>query len=125
MNKITIKIWGREFVLPVEYEHYSNQEVLSIQYEAIDKFLYSTSEIDKSRKAAEEYCLSKNQNGIFSDSIDNVFKYIIPEYLFVKRSENMRTVAIMCNYRFDMEHGIAVIFNNEVFSRIVSQDVIL
>ena len=38
---------------------------------------------------------------------------------------NSRVVAIMCNYKFDMEHGIAIVFKNEMFSKIVSQDIIL
>lgn len=33
MNKITIEIWGRKFILPVKYEHYSNQGVLDTQKE--------------------------------------------------------------------------------------------
>lgn len=48
----------------------------------------------------------------------------MPKYLFVKREINKHVVA-MCNYKFDMEHGIAVVFENEMFSKIVSQDIIL
>ena len=33
--------------------------------------------------------------------------------------------AIMCNYKFDMENGIAVVFENEKFSDIGKQDIIL
>ena len=49
----------------------------------------------------------------------------MPKSLFVRRDEAKRIVAIMCDYRFDMEHGLAVVFENEQFKMIGEQDIIL
>lgn len=49
----------------------------------------------------------------------------MPKSLFVGRDEAKRIVAIMCDYRFDMEHGLAVVFENEQFKMIGEQDIIL
>lgn len=125
MNKISIQIFGREFNLPIEYEHYSNQEILLIQKEAAENLSNAELEIAKAKKYIEEYCLAHNKNNFLSNDIDNIFKYVMPKYLLVKREMNSRVVAIMCNYKFDMEHGIAIVFKNEMFSKIVSQDIIL
>lgn len=58
-------------------------------------------------------------------SINNIFKYVAPKYLYVARNNEKHVVAIMCNYKFDPENGIAVIFENEKFSKIGMQDIIL
>ena len=49
----------------------------------------------------------------------------MPKYLYIVRSEAKRVVSIMCNYRFDPENGIAVVFEDEKFSKIGKQDIIL
>lgn len=33
--------------------------------------------------------------------------------------------AILCNYRFDMEHGLAVLFENGTYKSVGSQDTVL
>ena len=48
----------------------------------------------------------------------------MPESLFVPRTEK-KTIAIMCNYKFDKEHGIAVVFEEGRLKEIGSQDIIL
>jgi len=49
-------------------------------------------------------------------------------FCFVHRlphSKKHCTVAIMCNCKFDMEHGIAVVFENGQFKKVGQQDIIL
>ena len=46
----------------------------------------------------------------------------MPESIFVKRDGR---VAIMCRYKFDSEHGIAVVFKDNKFEQIGMQDIIL
>ena len=40
------------------------------------------------------------------------------------RDENSK-VAVMCNYKFDPEHGLAIIFTHEGKVTVGSQDIIL
>lgn len=92
---------------------------------AVKLFLDNTQNIDLSLDSIKEYCLTSNREDILENCIDNIFKYISPKYIFVPRENDKRVIAVMCNYKFDMEHGIAVIFENEQFSKIGKQDIIL
>ena len=58
-------------------------------------------------------------------TVDNIFKYVMPKNIYVPRNLKKRVVAIMCNYKFDTEHGIAVVFENEQFKEIGAQDIAL
>ena len=49
----------------------------------------------------------------------------MPKYIYIPRKNNSRIVAIMCNYKFDEENGIAIIYKNEKYNNIINQDVVL
>ena len=125
MNSIKIVLWGRTFDLDIVFDCYKDEDVLELQREAVKLFLDNTQNIDLSLDSIKEYCLTSNRDDILENCIDNIFKYISPKYIFVPRENDKRVIAVMCNYKFDMEHGIAVIFENEQFSKIGKQDIIL
>lgn len=125
INEVNINIWGRDFSLPVKYDCYENEEVIMNQKEALQNFMNNGEFINNSLDNLKEYCLSLNGNEIEAKEISNIFKYVIPKYLFVPRSENNRLLALMCNYRFDMEHGIAIVFCDEKLKEIGIQDIVL
>jgi hypothetical protein len=124
-NKIKATIWGRELELGLTYDCYSDEEVLDSQKEAVKKFIGAESVINKSLEDVKKYCISVNGDEIGASTIENIFQYVMPKYLYVLREKDKRTVAIMCNYKFDQEHGIAVVFENEKFVKIGKQDIIL
>lgn len=126
MNKVKINIWEREFELEVRYDCFEDEEeLLPAQEEAILKLLQYGNVINQSLDYVKEYCLSNDRDKFSEDNIDNIFKYVIPAYLYVMRKGSDRTVAIVCDYRFDLEHGIAVVFKNEKFYQIGTQDIIV
>lgn len=125
MSKERITIWNREFDMEVKYDCYLGEEVLQVQKDAIDTFLKSGAAIDAALDQVKQYCLKNSKAEIGSDSIENIFKYVAPKYLYVARNKENHVVAIMCNYKFDPENGIAVVFENEKFSKIGMQDIIL
>ena len=53
--------------------------------------------------------------------INNIFKYIIPKLIYIPNNRPQRTIDLLCDFRFDIEHGIAIIFENEELINIVSQ----
>ena len=56
---------------------------------------------------------------------DNIFSYIKPECLFVKRDKESSRIAMMCKYRYDLEHGLAVVFSSDGEVTVGMQDIIL
>lgn len=117
----SINLWGRDFSLPVYYECDSDQGVLDIQKEAKDALLASWDIVEDSKEAIEDYCLERDGDQI-EGPITNIFRYVIPTSIVVLRSDDARKAALMCNYRFDPEHGLAAVFENERLKAVVPQD---
>ena len=97
MNKINLNIWGRDFELEIEYDCYPGEQVSQLQKESVKLFVNNSIAISDSKSEVEKYCLANNAEDIETDHIDNIFKYIIPKYLYVKRSEVKRVIAIPCS----------------------------
>lgn len=117
-------IWNREFDLRVVFDSY-DEEVLPIQERALEAFLKAENTIQESKKQLEKYILNDEYAEIEGNSIDNIFKYVIPTDIYIPRTPETRTVALLCDYRFNEEHGIAVVFENEQFKEIGEQDIVL
>ena len=124
IKKVDMNIWGRDFDLKVEFDCYRGEKVTKSQEEALKKFVKNVDIINKSRKILEKYC----EKSVYADDEnqkkDNIFSYIKPEYIYVKREEKPR-VAIMCKYKYDMEHGLAIVFEDGGNITIGLQDEIL
>lgn len=123
MSKQKMCIWNREFEIPVLYECYSGEEILDSQKEAFALFKDNEQEVELSLQYVKEY-VEKNNDGRLKEDISNIFKYVMPKSIFVSHRENQHVVSILCNYKFDIEHGIAVVFENEHFKEVVSQDML-
>lgn len=123
MNKINMNIWGRQFALEVVYQIFDQNQVSEIQKGALSVFA-SKDITQEVLEDVKNYVLQRDgmYNGI--DYIDNIFKYVMPNSIFIPDSEE-RIIAIICDYKFDMEHGIAVVFKNEKLYEIGAQDIIL
>lgn len=117
-------IWNREFDLRVVFDSY-DEEVLPIQEQALKEFLKAENTIQESKNQLEKYILNDEYAEIEGDSIDNIFKYVIPTDIYIPRTSETRTVALLCDYRFDEEHGLAIVFENEHFKEIGEQDIVL
>ena len=122
MKTTKMTIWGREFELKIVFDCYSGEKETEIQQQALTHFLEKSSIIDGSLQSIWGYC--KNLDSTIQ--ADNIFKYVIPQALFIQRTrDNSRVVAIMGAFKLDLEHGIAIVFKNETFWKIGGQDIIL
>lgn len=122
---IPVTLWGRRFELPAEINMYKGEEILQSQYDSIIRFKNINIDMGDSLHAVADYCFKRNPREFKYDNKGNIFKYIIPKYLFISRTNGTRTVAIMCNYKFDSDNGIAIVFKNEKFDSVGNQDSIL
>lgn len=123
MNKLQIHIWGRDFDLNVSYHNFPGEEVTNNQ--AMTLKAISSVDFSEALNSVEQYIMKYNGFEIKENNIDNIFKYVIPKSIVITRDENLRVFAIICNYRFDMEHGLAVVFENEKYKAVGPQDFIL
>ena len=125
IDELNLCIWGRDFTLPVEYLYYKGQTVTDEQIAAVKSFPLKKALIQDSKKAVEEFCRDQVMADDGNVKKDNIFSYIKPDYLYVKRDEKCPRVAIMCKYRYDPEHGIAVVFSADGDIKVGLQDIIL
>lgn len=127
MNNCSMEIWGRKFDINVVFDCYEGEEILESQQTAYQLFIEKAPELlDGVRIKVEEYCLKNNGEDIGADTITNIFKYVKPKTLFIKRRENgERKVALLCNYKFRPDDGIAIIFSDEQFIAVETEDHIL
>lgn len=121
MYCLTTNLWGREFELKVYMEHCSDEEVLPLQNRALEALTQSWQTVEDSLEAVKRFCIENNGQEIMERPISNIFKYVMPQALYVTRSSQERVI-LLCAYRFDMEHGIGVEFVNNELGRIDQQD---
>ena len=114
-------IWGRDFDLDVIYHSYKNQSLTSEQEEVKGSISQFDFQNDESLEMVKNYCLKRNKEDIIDGTIDNIFKYVVPESIFVTRDGK---VALLCRYRYDIEHGIAVIYKNDNSIVVDQQDIL-
>lgn len=124
MNKLKINLFEREFSLDVYYDNYGDEEVTEVQKAAFEQFKTIDFNSDKLLNEVKKYCLKRDKDEI-EEPITNIFKYVIPQTVYVVKNDEKRIVALLCNYRFDPEHGIAIVFENEKLANIGMQDCIL
>lgn len=124
IKSLNIEIWEREFSLPVEYDCYEDETVTDMQIRAAESFLAHPNWIANAKKQVEQFCSKQVQDDSENSKKNNIFSYIKPEYLFVKREATPR-IALMCKYRYDMEHGLAVVFSPDGAITVGPQDIIL
>lgn len=123
MTKVKITLWDREFDIPVSYSCYPGEQVTAQQKDTLISFCKSEFPADGALSELKKYVI-KTSEGQCEENIENIFKYVMPKSLYIPRTDK-KIVAIICSYKFDMENGIAVVFENRKLKEIGTQDIIL
>lgn len=119
MNKI-IKIWGRDFDLPVTFEQYENQEILDLQLDTFKKFNLSEEMQNKSKEAI----IKRIKNMGIEKEVENIFAFVKPIKMYVPREKNKKVIGIICAFKLDMEHGLGIVFENNSFKALGEEDIL-
>lgn len=111
--------------MPVEYDCYADEEVTEKQLRAVENFANCPEQINSSKEKVEAFCHDQLIADDGNENKGNIFTYVKPEYVFVKRDSFSPRVALMCRYRYDPEHGLAVVFQQDGNIVVGLQDIIL
>lgn len=127
IKETNINIWGRDFLVPVRFDCYTGEEVTKQQIDAINLVIKNPKWIEEARSALERYCKKAVDSDNANSKKDNVFSYVKPEYFYVKRDEGKgySRVCLMFKYKYDLSHGLAVVFDNKGTAKVGTQDEIL
>ncbi len=123
MNKEKITLWGRDFDLDVLYQNYPDEMVDENQEKTLTHI--SLADFAKARNGVESYILKNYSFELDGNSLDNIFRFVMPKRILIPKSNGKEVFAIMCDFKLDMEHGIAVVFENSEFKVAGPQDIIL
>lgn len=125
MHSKHVVLWGRKFDLRISYDYYDDDEIPNDMASARDRIFGSWDKVDNALPELKRYCLIQDTDDVErlygSKSIDNIFRIAVPDYLFIQQSAQVRTVALMLNYRFDPEDGLALLFKDEELVSICPQ----
>ena len=125
MDKIKITIWGRDFELAKIYECHKDEEVTPEQLKAYDCFVSNPEWLENAKTLVEEYAKASVLADDTNKKKESIFSYVIPDYILIKRYDDNPRVALMCKYKYEPEHGLAIVFTNTGEIEIGIQDIIL
>lgn len=120
-----VLLWGRLFSIPIEFDCYEGDRVTKEQINTLERLITNQNWLEKSKDYIEKYCKNDVMEDNDNHKKDNIFSYIKPEYLLVKRDKENQKIALMCKYRYDLEHGLAVVFSPNGEVTVGIQDIIL
>lgn len=124
MNNLKTTIWGRELDLDVVFDVFDGGTIKEDQNKAFDLFIENIKNLDNCLSNVKEYCIENSNEKL--TAVDNIFKYVMPKTIYIFNSfDGNRIVALLCNFKFDMEHGMAIVFKNEEISEIGDQSLII
>ena len=126
MNNINMTIWGREFSLKVEFDVYLGEEVDKAQNDAFNEFISVSSEVfETAEESVKNYVISNADSWTKGQTVDNIFKYVLPKTIYIPRNQQKHTIAILCDFKFDAEHGMAIVFTDGKLKEIGPEDNII
>lgn len=123
INALTMNIWGKEFRLEVNFEAEDGEEILLNQIRAFRKFS-ELKDLPDCLDELKKYCLRKSFRFIKGKEIEDILALVYPLKLYIVRSETRREVILLCQYRYDMENGIAIDFVDEELFKIGNRHMI-
>ena len=128
MSRIVMSTWGKEITLEVRFDLLDDERVTSKQAYALGAIFVLWGAVNGALDALRSYCLENDGDMLASECgtarIDDIFDVVEPYSLFVVRDDSKRSVALMCHYRLDPEHGLALLFENERLTKIGPEDIV-
>ena len=123
MSKVKANIWGREFELGVSYQNFPGEDITDNQRNTLA--VIPSVDYGAAKIGVEGYIRKFFSAELGDERLDNIFRFVMPKSVLITRAEGTRIFALMCNFKLDMEHGIAVIYEDEQLKAVGPQDLIL
>jgi len=121
-----IEIWDRELPIEIIYDCFEGENITEIQKEALLAFIkHKEVLLDRAYKIIMKYCMEEHIE-YFSIVSENVFTCVKPYALYIKRSvAKKQVVGLLCDFKPDREHGLAIYIEDCKHIKVGPQDIIL
>lgn len=110
--------------MEIIYDVLDSEDAISAETEALETLKRNWNVAEESLDAVKQYCLNDKRNDVPGNVISNIFMYVVPQALYIERSEIKRVVGLLCAYRPDPEHNLAIVFENEHLREIGPEDIL-
>ena len=121
MSKCTVNIWQRDFDLDVIYHNFPGEVITDRQVKIAGMIVEA--DFESAYVQVVEYI--KQNNPELSEEIVNIFKYAVPHSILVAKDVEMYDFALFLHYKFDMEHGLSILFSEGTCVKVCMPDDIL
>lgn len=127
MSNETLKteLWGKMVELEVVFETHPKAGITENQKKAYQVIKEHWNVVDESLDAVKAFCLERSPEDAEAIETESVFSYVTPQQLYIERHVKPRIVGLLCEYRFDTEMGIAVVFEDEHLKDVMTQPAFL
>ena len=125
IKEVKLVIWGRKLTLPVIFDYYTGENITKEQKNALKQFIIHPEWVANSKTYVEDFCKEALMDDEENEKKDNIFSYVKPESIFVKRKGLSPNIVLLCKYRYDIEHGLAVAYDSEGVIKVGIQDSIM
>lgn len=123
MNKLQMNIWGRMCEIELIYQVFEDGIITELQNNTVKQINHI--DFTDAKSAVIKYIEETLNEMERPEKVENIFRFVKPKKLFVVQQSDKRVFALLCNYKLDIEHGLAVVFENEVVKEVGPQDIIL
>lgn len=124
-NNWKVNLWKRDFSLPILYDCYEGEEILPSQENALKLLIKHPESRTKALESVRKYILTDPKADIPDNTITNIFRYLMPKQLYLPRRAGKCVAVLVCNYRFDPEHGIGIVFKDGLLENVGMLDMVL
>lgn len=129
-NTYNGKMYGRDVKLQINMDNYHGEKITKRQKEIKDSI--KDTNLSSSLSKLKQYIKDNDSDNLVEfdpkdREIANPFRYIKPRYIYIPRYDhnNEKEFHVMCDYRFDPEHGLAITYGNKKCKRVIQQDYVL
>lgn len=122
-----LMIWNRERTVNIMFDCYEEEEISEEQISAYEEFIENIEHNQKlAYQAFEKYCVENYSEDIPEDGFDNIYKYLLPDMIYVKRDyQDRKVIGFICRFKLDMENGLAVKFVDGAVEEVGPNQIVL
>lgn len=122
-----LMIWNRERSVNILFDCYEEEEISENQITAYDEFVQNIRyNQELSYQAFEKYCIENYPETIPEDGFDNIYKYLLPDMIYVKNDYlGRKVIGFICKFKLDMENGLAVKFVDGAVEEVGPNQIVL
>jgi hypothetical protein len=126
IKSIDLVVWGTVSNLPIEFSSSVAPNYLSVAEESVRQFANNSSAITEGTRTAVESYIKKTAFAIGISTPGFLTDCVKPHMLLVRVDDDgCVSIALLCGFKYDPEHDIAIVFRNQELVEVGSQDIVV